>query len=173
MPVKLSADHIAAQAGGFEPQRNNHWSVRITGLADPNVIELSLKTFDPPKRNIDPITIEYGNEDRKVAGRVTYDNASLAVRDYVDAKTWKTLWDWQETVHNSGTGAIGFASAYKKEGTLYLYAPDGTKERRWRAVGLWPSNITSASWDQSGNEANELTCDLVCDKLFADQLTAA
>ena len=69
MPFQVHAGHIAAQAGGYEPQRTNNYSVRITGLSGFNggtdVIELSLATFDPPSRNIATVPIPFGNEEGK------------------------------------------------------------------------------------------------------------
>ena len=172
MPVKLVADHIASQAGGFEPQRVNNWSIRITGLANADVIELSLSNFTPPKRNIEPLTIPYQNEERKVATRATYDNAPLTIRDYVDSETWRILWEWQEQVHNSETGAIGLASEYKKEGVLYYYGPNGQFERTWILQGIWPTSVGGSDLDQGGTEQNLITMEMAVDKWIADNLSA-
>lgn len=181
MPRNLDARHIASQDGGYEPQRTNQWSIRISAIgqnggvnrSSSDVIEASLHNFTPPKQNITELAIPYGNSEVKVAGRVEMENMTLVLKDFVDVGTWQVFWDWQQLVYNHQTGGIGYASAYKREGLIYLYAPDGTKERRFRAVGIWPSQITPSDFDMTGAEQNLLTVNMVTDAIRAEQLVAA
>lgn len=165
MPFSFSADHIAAQAGGFEPQRLNHFSVSIAGLAQAVIITQSLLSFKPPEREIEEVTIPYGNETRKVAGKVTVSNAELVIVDYVDQNTWKTFDDWLGLVHDIKSGAIGYANKYKKEGTVSYYGPDGAKSRQWDCIGLWPKHVASEQFSMNSSERNNLSVELVCDKI--------
>jgi len=166
MPMQMHAGHIAAQAGGFEPQRTNHFSVRITGLEGADNLELSISGTAPPRRTIEVITIPYANENRKVASRVNYENWTLQVRDYVDKSIWGILWRWQELVHNSDTGVIGLASRYKKQGYLYLYSPDGTKRRTQELYGLFPISVSpGADFSMESAEQVVLAMELSVDKI--------
>ena len=63
MPITVSADHIAAAGGGFEPQRQNNFSIIFSppGPTD-EVIRLSLKDFEIPGEESAQIDIEFGNE---------------------------------------------------------------------------------------------------------------
>lgn len=167
MAMKMDAGHIAAQGGGFEPQRTNHFSVRISGLEGADMLELSLAGASPPKRTLDVITIHYGNESRKVAGKANYDNWTLNIRDYVDKSIWGILWRWQELVHNTDTGVIGYASRYKKQGFLYLYSPDGTKQRTWELIGLFPISISPNEFSMETAEQVVLSLELSVDKIKA------
>lgn len=168
MPMQMSADHIAAQAGGFEPQRVNHWVLAIEIDGNAELLELSLATFDPPSRTIEPLEVAYANENRKVAARVTYDNVSLVVRDYVSQSVFTMLWNWQEQVHNSATGEFGMATDYKKRGTVTLYAPNNQVSRQLFCQGVWPSKLTHNTLDQGGSDQVQITVDIVVDKMTTD-----
>ena len=130
MPELLSADHIGNAAGGFEPQRTNNFEIRITppgGNAD--ILQLSIKAFPLPKQETSVIEIPYGNELRKVAGRTTYANLEATFHDYVDQQTLQELNEWRKLVYDPATGNVGLAWRYKVEGTLVMFAPDGSFER--------------------------------------------
>lgn len=170
MPITLTAAHVAPEGGQYEPQRNNNWVVSITNLAQAEIITLSLIKFTQPNREITEIVIPYGNEERKVAGRVKYDEATLVLKDYVDKSTWGVLWAWQEQIHNSVTGAIGLARNYKKHGYLQYYWPDGSFSRSWTLLGLWPKKTTPTSLDQGGSEVVELSTTMACDKAIPEPI---
>lgn len=164
MPANFSADHIAAQAGGFEPQRLNHYSIRFSGLGQSDIIEQSLLNFTPPHREVSKVTIPYANEERHVAGKVTTTDMNLVIVDYTDKDTWKDFNDWLNLVHDPRTGAIGMASQYKKEGTISYYGPNGENRRTWKAIGCWPMSVQPAQFGMDNAEKNELTVPLACDK---------
>lgn len=172
MPVQLHADHIAGEAGGFEPQRVNHWSVRFTGVTDANILQLSLQDFTPPKEVISSIAVPYGNREVKVAGRVTVDQASISFKDFVNANTWQVLYAWFLQTHNPFTGTIGFASEYKKRATLIYAGPDGTHERQWSMRGCWLSRCDASQLDQSGDSVHLLSATLEVDRMIPINLVA-
>lgn len=166
MAFDFSADHIAAQDGGYEPQRLNHFSVRFAGLGQSEVIEKSLLSWTPPSREIAEVVIPYANEDRKVAGKVTITEANMVVVDYCDKDTWKDFHDWLDLVHDVRTGAIGLASSYKKEGTANYYGPDGEKKRGWNCVGCWPKSVSPEQFSMDNGERNNLTVPMSVDKVL-------
>lgn len=166
MPFDFSADHIAAAAGGYEPQRLNHFSILFAGLPQSDVIEKSLLSFQPPNREISEITIPYANEDRKVAGKVTVSEASLVIVDYSDKDTWQTFHDWLNLVHNVRTGALGLASEYKKEGIVSYYGPNGERKRSWTCQGCWPKSVQPEQFSMDSGERNNLTVPLCVDRVL-------
>lgn len=157
MPETLSANHIAAAGAGgkFEPQRNNHWILEIPGLPGKGseVLKLSVKDHTLPAGTNEPITIPFGNEDRKVAGRYTIEALTISFHDYVEEDVLGTLFQWRKLVYDRSTGTVGRASAYKKTGFLTLVGPDGNTLRRYHLQGVWPQNDPPAGLDQGGNEA--------------------
>lgn len=163
MPETVSADHIAAQNGAFEPQRRNNFTLRIE-VGENRIIQRSLDAFPLPKEANEVISVNYGNEARKVAGRVTFDDLELVLKDFVDTPTAEAMIAWRRLVYNPDTGAIGNAADYKKEGEVVMFAPDGSRERSWRLMGIWPSRLDPGSGDMNAAEANKITTTLTVDK---------
>jgi hypothetical protein len=63
-----SADHLAAQAGTFEPQRQNNFSIEIAlDNADKDLIIMGLEGFSLPAVTNEQIVLNNQNEQRKVA----------------------------------------------------------------------------------------------------------
>lgn len=168
MAFDFSADHIAAQSGGYEPQRLNHFSVRISGVGSAGIVEKSLLSFQPPMREIEEVVIPYANETRKVAGKVNVTEASLTVVDYCDKDTWKDFHDWLELVHDVRSGALGLASSYKKEATINYWGPDGDKKRAWKAIGVWPKSVSPEQFTMDSGERNNLTVPMATDKVLPE-----
>lgn len=162
----LTADHIGQVGGGFEPQRANNGLLYIAGLAgnENDVITLSLTSFPLPKSNINPIEIMYLNQTRKFAGKPTYDDLSVVFNDYVDQTTKVVLANWFYLAHNPLTGKTAFASQYKKNGRMVLYAPDGSGDREWELQGMWISTFDPGDVDMETDDRVRLTCNIVIDK---------
>ena len=162
MTELISADHIAAQNGAFEPQRKNNFTLRIT--VGGRVIQQALQSFPFPKESNAPIEINFGNEQRKVAGRVNYTDLDLILKDYADQPVMKTLVAWRRKVYDPATGKIGLAKDYKEQGEVVMFAPNGTLERRWKLIGVWPSNMDPGGGDMEANAQNLITIALTIDK---------
>ena len=170
MVETLSADHIAAQGGAFEPQRKNNFTLRLS--VGGRIIQQSLQSFPLPKEANEVLEISYGNEQRKVAGRATFDNLELVLKDYADQPTMAVLVAWRRRVYQPTTGAIGLASAYKEQGEVVMFAPNGTLQRRWKLIGVWPSRNDPGGGDMNANEQNVITLTLVIDKAIELVLSA-
>ena len=162
MPEIITADHIAAEKGAFEPQRKNNFSLRMQVLG--RVIQQSLSQFPFPKEVNDPIVVNFGNEQRKVAGRATFDNLDLVVKDFADQPVMSTLIAWRRLVYDPTTGKIGLAKDYKKHGEIVMFAPNGTLERTWKIQGVWPSRMDPGGGDMEANSQNLVTIVLSVDK---------
>jgi len=171
MAFDFTADHIAAATGGYEPQRLNHFTVRFANLGPAEILEKSLSQWTPPTRSISEVVIPYANEDRKVAGRVTVSDATMVIVDYCDKDTWAEFDKWLNLVHNPQTGAIGLASAYKKEGSANYYGPDGTLKRSWTVIGCWPKTLSTENFSMDSGERNNLSCTISVDKVIPAGLT--
>jgi len=173
---RLNADHIAKQGGAFEPQRRNNFMLQLTPPGgDASIVELSLHTFPFPSDATDVTRIPYVNEERKVAGRTTFagDGMALVLTDYVDRQTAESLTKWRYLVFDPNTGKTGFASRYKVQAKLVLFAPDGTKERTWTLQGVWPSALSiGEGGDMSSGEPNRITITLQVDLIKMDGVAA-
>lgn len=163
MPQVVTADHIAAAGGAFEPQRKNNFTL-IIPVGDSGVIQRSLNAFPLPKETNEPIAVQFGNEERKVAGRATYEPLELTLKDYVDTPIAQQLIQWRRLVYNPETGVIGLAKDYKKEGEVIMFGPNGDMERTWKLYGIWPSKLDPGGGDMNANEPNIITTTLAVDR---------
>lgn len=163
MPQLVSADHIAAEGGSFEPQRKNNFTLVIP-VDDSTLIQRSLDSFPLAKEANDEISINFGNEVRKVAGRATYESLQLVLKDFVDQQVAQQLITWRRLVYDPNTGAIGLAKDYKKSGEVIMFGPDGETERTWELIGIWPSKLDPGNGDMNANENNKITTTLTIDK---------
>jgi len=163
MPQLVTADHIAAQGGAFEPQRKNNFTLRID-LGHARVIQRSLDSFPLPKEANSPILVNFGNEVRKVAGRAEFDDLELVLKDYADQPIAQALIQWRREVYRPTDGFIGLARDYKKDGIVIMFAPNGLLERRWELKGIWPSRLDPGGGDMNANSQNLITTTLAIDK---------
>lgn len=166
----LHADHIAAGggAGGFEPQRTNHFLLRISGVDGAELIEQTLQSFPFPKYAVNPIEIKWRNSTRKVAGEATFEAVQLVLFDSFDKNVADAIYDWFVEVYDPDTEQHGLAKDYKKDGTLVLFAPDGSNERKWKLVGIWPSNVDMGDGNYETVDKVQITVTLQIDKVVRD-----
>ncbi len=168
MPLssKLSAAHIAAARGQFEPQRGFSWKLEVAienqGITD--IILASLKQFGLPKISNEEIAIPFANSIRYVAGKITYEAQELTLVDYVDIGTANAIEQWAKEVRNTETESIGLSTDYKKECNIVLFAPNGTFERVWTLEGVWPQSTNYGDLNMEGSELVNVVVNLRYDK---------
>ena len=166
MAIPQSAAHIANQAGDFVPQHQNNFLIEIAGLEgdDRDLIVLSLMTLALPTERNGVVSLPYGNETRKVAGRAEFEDVPLKVRDYVDRQVRAALVRWRKLVYDSDTGFVGLPSQYKKSANIIMQATNGTHLRAVKLFGVWPSALTPGSLDMSSDAPVEIDMTLTYDK---------
>ena len=104
--VELSAHHIAPQAGGFEPQRLNNFTVEIYGLPGTEILELALAQGFTPTSTSGVPTVAFHAESRKFAGRSAFGNGSIVYNDYVDIPIASALEAWRRLLYDPTTGRV-------------------------------------------------------------------
>lgn len=158
----VSADHIAAAQGAFEPQRKNNFTVVLP--VGGRVIQQSLHSFPLPKESNEVITIPFGNEKRKVAGPANFGAMALVLKDFVDKQTLKSLVEWRREVYKPNEGTIGYAKTYKKTGEVWMLGPEGSPVRKWKIYGVWPSDLNPGEATMESGAQNMITVTLEVDK---------
>lgn len=173
-----SAGHFATRSE-FEVQRTNHFEV-VLDLSkildgDPNAagasehIRLSTKSIGTPKVSAEALNLKHGNDTVKVASAPSYEDLQLTVHDTLGKDQVALLQAWFNKVFDRETKLMGRVSAYKTNGILYMYAPDGSVTRKWDLQGVWPKGFgmgTEFSYDSS--ETMTITVDLSVDRYFED-----
>lgn len=175
----LNADAIAQGVGEgnkftgtafYEPQRINNFALQIPLLgqnaSSADIIDFSLENFDFPKEMNDPIDVPFGNETRRVAGKVNFQELSITLKDYCDPGTAEQCRKWRQRVYNAATGFIGWAANYKCQSSLILFAPNGFAERQFTLIGMWPMDINYGTGDMNGGDYNRIEMTLSVDKVI-------
>jgi len=165
MADPLNADHLAAQEGGYEPQRQSNWELELAlPGADRETIKLSVVSSSLPPESSDEVELPYGNERRYVAGKTTFDSLPLVVNDFVDQETRAAILRWRRKVYNPATGAVGFAKDYKVDATITLWGPDGTMERECKVQGCWPQAVVPGTLDHGAGDPVQIEVTIRYDK---------
>lgn len=175
-PLQLGTYHMV-QNSGFEPQRTNNFEVQIVGLSSlrsvdkgnslpsnaGDLLTLSVASYSAPQINISPITVPYGNNVIKFAGKPEFPDSSITLVDYIGVNIERILSAWQKLVYDPKTQAIGNAVDYKKVAYLIEYDPSGQQARQWQLNGCWPSQLQLGDFNQEGNSVRQLTMTLSYD----------
>ena len=174
---EISAEHIApaGNALAFEPQRRYNWTLEITppaSIADAHnfteVIRLSIVSMPFPQMEVGRVTINFGNEQRHVAGRATFSEEQLTCVDYIDRATFGVLYDWYTNVYDPETGAIGYAYEYKGTADVLFFGPKGEMDpgytRMWTLYGIWPRVLRPGEGDMNTEAPNQVTVTFSVDR---------
>lgn len=151
----------------YEVQRTNWFYVSIElGIDgfDSNDITLAVESVSLPAISNDPIELAYGNSKVKVAGQATFDDISLTVKDFIEADIEMALMKWRKQVYDPETDKMGWASQYKKDGTITQYGPDGSCLRKWKLQGIWPTTLDLGEMNYDGGDKKTITMTLSVDK---------
>lgn len=161
-----AADHLAQEAGSFEPQRVFNFSVEIPlDGADKDLIIMALDSFKLPKTTNEKIELHYQNGMIYVAGKAKTDEGSLVLKDFADKDVIGAVMRWRNKVNSSKTGKVGLARDYKKTAYLTMTAPDGSYVRVCKLKGVFPpADPDLTEFNMGGNDVIKLTLPLSCDK---------
>lgn len=163
MPVSMGPNHLS-NVKTYEIQRTNNFELVIEGFGDE--FTLSVESCPLPNVSNDPIELAYGNSKVKVAGQASFDDIELTVKDAIGADMEAKLWEWRKQVYNPETDLIGWAADYKRNGRIHQYAPDGTYQRSWRVLGIWPTNFNPGDMNYDGSDKKVISMTLSVDKAY-------
>jgi hypothetical protein len=169
MPKAIGAMHLS-NSKNFEAQRVNNFEVTFEGLDDDFV--LSVESFPLPSISTPPIVIAHGNSKIKVAGQSEVEDGELTIVDYVTADIEDKMYQWQKKVYDPETDKIGWAADYKRNGTVYQYAPDGTHVRTWTIKGAWPSSVKYGDMNNETSETKKISATISYDKAYRNEGTS-
>ena len=177
MPQIVSANFIAGQDGKYEPQRTNQFALRVVppgfgGSED--ILCRAVRAMPFPAIDIEPISIEFVNEVRFVAGRHKQSPIEITLYDFLgEQSVEEMLWEWIKLVYNPtpgpDEGKIGLAKDYKvEEAELIKFDPGGNQERRWILVNVWPCKWTPGKGDMATSDKMLMDVTFQCDKFYRD-----
>lgn len=170
---QLNAAFMSADSK-YEVQRTNNFRFIVdlseftnnTSVSSGDIIELACDTTGLPNIQNDPIELDYGNSNVKVAGKATIDDISVAVKDFIEPDVEQILWQWRLKVYNPKTGKIGWSNSYKKTCYVVQYGPNGEVVRKWQCDGVWPTSLDLGELDYSSGDKKQITMNLSVDNAF-------
>lgn len=131
--------------------------------------ELIAESVTLPQRQIEQIAVPYANKNINIAGRNSFTNMTIVVRDVISADTEMKITKWFESILNikKGTrGIIGDASGkngYKINIEIIPLTPNGDKGRPSIAKGCFPISVDWGSLSYTDTGIRTLTLEISVD----------
>ena len=167
MPIAIQPMFMSNQRA-YEPQRQNHFEVRVLGIPNARELTLAVAEFSLPNITNSPVEVPRGNFRVRFAGQAEFTGMdSLTVVDFIGVDTEMIIKGWSDLVFNPETGLIGYASDYKKDAIVMEHGPDGSDQRSWQIHGIWPSGVAfgdTLSYD--GGEVKRITMTMTYDQAY-------
>lgn len=125
--------------------------------------ELLAASVTPPTRSYETIPVNYANKTINVAGRVSFGNMTIVVRDVIKKDTELQLTAWAESILSVKKGTRGKIEDYKVNVEIIPLSPNGEGGRPSIARGCFPVDINwgDLSYDNTGIRTVSIT--LACD----------
>lgn len=153
--------HATGTDPGLEVLRRNHWELIIAGFVDP----LRCVTIGMPKYELEQVEVYHYNERSKLPSKPNVPNFKIEIYDTQNPNTVTQLDNWFRQVWNPDTQNFGYATNYKKTGSIRLYDVAGVLVRTWTANGLFPLNspVPEEGYDYSSHDPVKIAMNLSCD----------
>lgn len=166
MPT-LNVDYQLAQGTGLtgEPVRSNTWEIVIPELGQ---VHLYAQTFELPKMKVEDLEIRHFNAATKIAGKVSFENAKIKIRDIISPDMFFNAQLWFEKVFDPVTKTLNYASDYKRIGYAYRYSSKGEDVRKYTLYGLWIKSLTPGDMNYEEAKGVEIELELACDYFTVD-----
>lgn len=163
-PLSMGASHF--NSNQYEVQRVNNFEVIFPADVFGEQFSLLAESFRMPEVSVGDITLDYGNNNVKVAGKANTTDSDLVIKDAILINAEKMIFKWFNSVYDAQTDKIGWVEQYKK--TLYVneYGPDGTFTRQWKCIGCWPKQVSSSEYNNAESNKRLITLSVSIDKAF-------
>lgn len=163
MPIHIQYQLQEGSGPQGEPLRVNQWELSIPFIGDD--IHLWCNGAALPEQSVDKMTIRHFNQLANVAGQTQTEDGSVTVRDIVTPDVYDRFYRWWLLVYNPESGAIGFASEYKKRGFATRFDSKGNPVRTYELINLWPTKVPAGDFNYDSSDGVMLEVPLVCDRI--------
>lgn len=135
------------------------------------VLSFNAQSVTLPSVTIDPIIIPHMNQDVKVAGRPSLGEMTVVFLNAYNLRATSVLEAWHRAIYRPSTEQMGYATAYKTNGTVLVLYPNLDIFKFYQIQGCWPSSIGDKEYDWSASENVTRTVTFQVDKVLdpADQ----
>lgn len=142
----------------YEPKLKNRFVFDIDGI--PSYI---VNTANRPSLSSTRKEIDYVNTKRYVAGKYTWETLDIVFYDPIVPSGAQKVLEWFRQHYEFASGVAGFATNYKKDVTLNLLGPDGTKVEEWKLKGTFIQSTNFGDLDYASDDLVNITATLSYD----------
>jgi hypothetical protein len=121
----------------------------IPGVSDASIITHFVASSSSPVETTGMIPVDWMNSQIKLAGRTTYAEWSVTVRDDASSLAYNYFKMWKRLVYETSSGQSNIPRDYKYPVDLYLLDNRGVQKRGYKIVNAWPTSIGAMTLDYS------------------------
>ena len=131
--------------------------------------ELVAESVTLPQRQIEQIAVPYANKNINIAGRNSFTNMTIVVRDVISADTEMAITQWFEKILALRTGTRGIIgdgsgkNGYKINIEVIPLTPNGDKGRPSIAKGCFPISVDWGALSYTDTGIRTLTMEISVD----------
>lgn len=162
---------IADKIAQFEVVRSDRFRFYIDdvggvlGALGPADFEMSVEKMSLPTETSELIELVSGVETTKYAGKITWGEQSIIVRDFVDTTTAAFIRNWRLKVYDPDTGRVGYKKAYSGTARVQLLSPSDSVIREWKFLRIWPQEVAYGEVNLTTNDPVQITVKFAYDKV--------
>ena len=160
----------------FQLQRKNHFQIQFLPsrydktLHIDSELRFMVKSFPLPKETTEAQDINYFNQTIKVAGKTTFENFTMVLRDSIGFDVEQKFLNWRNRVYDPRTGRMGLAAMYKLDAIVYEFTPNRDYYRAWKCEGCFPSGVDYGDMDYDDGGEKQVSVTLSVDRAYRDDL---
>jgi hypothetical protein len=121
----------------------------IPGVSNASIISYFIASSSSPVETTGMIPVDWMNSQVKLAGRTTYAEWTVTVRDDATSVAYNYFKLWRRLVYETKSGQSNIPKDYKYALDLYLLNNRGEQKRGYKLVNAWPTSIGAMTLDQS------------------------
>lgn len=134
----------------FEPLAKRRFVFAMEG-----VDSFIIKTAARPTYTTEPITINWINATRYIAGKTTFGQINVTMHDPIAPSGAQQVMEWIRLCYESVSGRAGYADFYKRDIQIKMLDPVGTVVQLWDIKGAFitESNFNDISYEATADLA--------------------
>jgi hypothetical protein len=150
----------------LEPKRKNRFVMEFP--ADLGFSEWMVQSAGRPKVDITETEIPFMNVSTWVAGRSTWQTLNITFIDAIGPSTSQKVMEWVRQCIEHSTGAMGYASQYKKNIVLKALDPAGIAVEKWVLYGCFITNADFGDLDYASADLANVTITVRFDRAILE-----
>lgn len=151
MPQPFEVNKMLSDS--YEPKRQNRW---VFQFADDTIPAFIARTASKPSLSIEPVTIDYLNTKRYIAGKMEWNTLTLGLYDPIAPSASQRVMEWVRLAYENLSGRSGYAAFYKKNFSLLSLDPVGAPVEQWDVEGAWITEATFGDLDMASSELQQI-----------------